>query len=760
MTFESFAHELCDRAHAEGRNTLLEPELYDLLKAGGVETPAFFTVPASDPDGAELRRLPGTRAVVKVVSPRITHKTEMGGVKVVDNTPEAIRSGIRTVLANVRERGGDALAETVREVLVSEFVAGDDSLGGQLFAGLRFSPDMGPVLALGFGGLEAEELAVRFVPGQGTVLASPVLSSPEEILAKFQGSFVWRKLAGKTREARLRADDATILKVIRFFHGLATRFSNRPEHGYVVQDFEINPFFVTDRRLVAVDAFMRFKPGLETERSVPLDQVATLLEPKTVAVMGVSAQGVNPGRVILRNLLREQFPTGSIRVIRPDGEAVDGVAAARSISDLPWRADLVVVSVGAKQVPGVIEEALATGKAASMVLIPGGMGETEEGKAADRAVRQSLAKARAEGRFTPVLVGPNCLGLRSVPGRYDTLFIPQAKLPLPEGVVGNVALVSQSGAFMITRMSDLPQIAPRYAISTGNQMDLALVDFVEALLRDGKVDVFGLYIEGFGRLDGLRLARLVRQGRAAGKDFLVYKGGRTAEGLSATASHTASISGDWLSCVEVLKDAGALVATSFEEFNALFTMATLLRDKHVGGNRLGCLSNAGFETVGMADNVSEAPRYRLAEFSPDCCHRISEVLGKAGITALVNLHNPLDITPMAPDSVYADCLAAMVDDPAIDGVLVGIVPLTPTMKSLPPGVDPRGVDSVDAPGSLADLFPPIVARSTKPVITTLDSGKLYDPLVHALQRKGVPVFRSVDGAMRALQRYMEYRRGC
>jgi len=334
------------------------------------------------------------------------------------------------------------------------------------------------------------------------------------------------------------------------------------------------------------------------------------------------------------------------------------------------------------------------------------------------------------------------------------------KLPLPEGAgEQNVALVCQSGAFMITRMSDLPFLAPRYSISTGNQMDLALTDFVEALLDEGVVEVLGLYIEGFQPLDGLRLAGLIRKARQAGRDVLVYKAGRTSEGQTASSSHTASISGDYASCAELLKDAGALIASSFEEFNLLLTFLSMLRGKDVQGTRLGALSNAGYETVGIADNLLTSPKFSLATYSPTGGARIQAILAANRLGALVNLRNPLDITPMAPDPVYADCLQAMVDDPNIDAVVVGVVPLTPAMKTLGPGVDPRGVDTVEAPTGLPTLFPPIVAASRKPIVVAVDSGVLFDPLVAGLRRGGVPTFRSVDSAMRAFQRYLAYRMG-
>lgn len=748
--------QLIRQAHQEGRNTLLEPELYEVLKAGGVAVPAFYVTDGTSPQSAQI---PGTRVVLKVISPAITHKTEMGGVRIVDNRPESIAGGARAILDSVRDRGGEALLQTVKGVLVSEFVTSDGTLGSQLFAGMRFAPDMGHVLALGFGGLEAEALAAQFRPGQGTVLFSPELLSVDDGLEKFSHSYAARLMMGQTREARERLNASALRNIIAFFAMLAHQVSNRPESGFTITDFEINPFFLGDGTATAVDAFLRFSMETHEEKRVDLERVGRLLRPQTAAVMGASASKLNVGRIILRNLLREDFAREQIRVIRPEsqpGDEVDGVECVASIRALPWDADLLVVAVGAEAVPDVVEEALDTGNVASMVLIPGGMGETEGGKAKEQSIKESLARVRKEGKPAPVMVGPNCLGVRSRPGRVDTLFIPQLKLPMPTGRVRNAALISQSGAFMITRMNRIPVLDPLYTVSTGNQLDLTYTDFVEALLHDAQVEVMGIYIEGFKPLDGRRLARLIREGRRLGKDFIVYKAGRTAVGQTATSSHTASISGDYASAVEVLRDAGALMAHTFEEFKAFLTYSGLYQGKRFAGYRLGIISNAGYETVGMADNMDEK-RFALSPLTEVTRKALKEALGQYRLSALVNPHNPLDLTPMAPDAAFGACVRAFLNDETVDALLVGAVPMTVAMKTLPPHVDPRDVDTIDAPDSFPSLLAEIFAETDKPMAAVVDTGVLYDPLAQRLEESGIPTFRSSDLAMQTLQRYLAYK---
>ncbi|MFW6369509.1 MAG: CoA-binding protein, partial [Myxococcota bacterium] len=625
--------------------------------------------------------------------------------------------------------------------------------------GIRFAPGTGHVVAVGLGGVEAEALAASFKQGEGMVLFSPEIADASRGAAKLAGSYAGRLLTGRTREGRKRVDEEEIERVLRFFCTVAREISGSPESGFTITDLEVNPFLISGGRLVAVDAVLRFEWEVHRERSVDPERMRRLLEPRTAALLGVSANKTNIGRIILRNLLRDGFPSEQIRVVRPGAspeERIDGVTCCPSISELPWEADLMVVAVAADAVPAVVDEVLETGKAASLVLIPGGMGETEAGKAHQRRIEEALEQARSQGRPAPVLVGPNCLGIRSRPGRYDTLFIPETKLPLPKGRVGEVSLVSQSGAFMITRMNRMAAFDPRYLISTGNQLDLTFTDFVEALLPDPQARVLGIYIEGFRPMDGLRLARLIDRGRSMGKEIIVYLAGRTSAGRTATSSHTASISGDYASAVAVLEDAGALLACTFEEFRAFLTHAGLLGRKEIRGSRLGLVSNAGYETVGMADNLMEGV-FSPAPLTEETKARLEETLAAHGLGRLVNAQNPLDLTPMATDAAYEDCIGVLLGDATVDAMVVGVVPMTMALKTLPPGADKRGRDDVSASDALPARLERIQESAGVPMAFVVDAGELYDPMARLMEARGLPVLRSSDSAVSSLQRYLAHR---
>lgn len=304
---------------------------------------------------------------------------------------------------------------------------------------------------------------------------------------------------------------------------------------------------------------------------------------------------------------------------------------------------------------------------------------------------------------------------------------------------------------MITRMSKLEWLSPRYAVSTGNQVDLTVSDFLRHMALDPEVKTFAVYSEGFKDGDGLACARAVREITAGGRDVIFYKAGRTSEGKKATSGHTASLAGEYDVCEAVFAQAGAYVAATFNDFLDLLKVSSLMGDRDWKGRGLAALSNAGYEAVGIADAV-RGPGWdlHLATIGPETRQRLVAALAKGKLDTLVDAKNPLDLTPMADDEANAEAVRAFLDDPAVDMVLCATVPLTPTMATLP-----EGPNTFQCEGSLVGRLPAIVAKTRKPVAASVDSGILYDAYSRALEEKGIPTFRSADVAIRIFGLYAE-----
>ena len=329
--------------------------------------------------------------------------------------------------------------------------------------------------------------------------------------------------------------------------------------------------------------------------------------------------------------------------------------------------------------------------------------------------------------------GGNCLGIRSRPGRYDTLFIPRWKLPAGSRPAP-VALITGSGAFAITRLARMAPLDPRYVITIGNQMDLTAGDFLAHLADDPEVRVFGVYLEGFTRLDGLRFLEAAARITASGRQVILYRAGRTAAGASASASHTAAIAGDAVVTRELARAAGVTIADTPADFDDLVRTFTLLDGRPARGRRLGAASNAGSECVTIADHAGSL---ELVRFAAATDARLLAILEPTGIVSVVDLHNPLDLTPIANAAITAAVARVILEADETDVGIVGVVPMTDTLETLEPG--PGHDEDLDRPGAIASTLADLWRETTKPWVCVVDAGSLYGPFVDRLGAAGIPV---------------------
>ena len=507
--------------------------------------------------------------------------------------------------------------------------------------------------------------------------------------------------------------------------------------------------------MIPLDGRGRLGSSIKTPPPRPIDKVRNLLEPQSIAVLGVSSKSHNFGRVILNNVKDYGFPTEHLYIVKDGETEIDGVKCYPSVAALPEPIDMVVMAVPAPQLPAVIDDVSESGKVASVILIPGGVGETEGSGDLEAETRAAITRAHTRADRGPVFVGPNSMGVQSRVGHYDTFFIPKAKLdnrkhapPRP------IAFVSQSGAFIITRLSTLETLDPAMALSIGNQFDLSISDYVRIIAQREDINAIGVYAEGFADMDGLAFLRAIEEATAAGKTVVFYKAGRTPTGRTAAAGHTASVAGDYDVCRAAVTAAGALVTETFKEFEQVLELATALHDKPINGLRIGAISNAGYETVGMADSL-RGPGYEITmpQLSGSTKAKLVATLTKHKLDRLVNARNPLDLTPMASDQAHEDCIRVLLETDEVDAVISAFVPLTPAMLTTE--------SEIEKPGSMGERLPKLLAEANKPLIAVIDSGEQYDPLARMIRAGGVPVFRSCDQATRSLGRYMCHRvEGC
>ena len=696
-------------------------------------------------------------------------------IRQVKNSAAAVNAGIKKMMAEVPNRFRvwleeyekprtkppllAAVVRDIRGVLVCEKVDYEKfGFGSELLIGVRHSREFGPIVTMGAGGVEVEYLNERIQEGKAASIASAHLIRKSNVLKQLEPLAVYDILVKPFRGKRPVLNASCLRDAYFHFCELAAHYSPFKAGGrYVIEEAEVNPFVVKAGRLVPLDGLCRFSRQHVDIQGRPFAEIQSLLRPASIAVIGVSEK-MNAGHIILNNILKNGFPRDRLYVVKPGLERIEGCLCVPDVARLPEIVDLFVLTLAADQCYGVLADLITHGKARSVIMIAGGMGEKEGMHSLEERIIDLIADGRRQGKLTPVVNGGNCLGIYSKAGRYDTTFIPEHKLKFPKTERSDLAYVSQSGAFMVSRISKLQRFEPLYGISLGNQIDLCLSDYLNYLADKDEVKIFAVYIEGFKPGDGYLLAKAVKRIlKKEGRSVVVYKSGRTPEGRLATSSHTASVAGDYSVCKAVLEEAGAIVADSLFEFENYIKGLSDLAGKVVRGNRVGLLSNAGFESVIMSDSLKNGEKLELAAFSEETKRRLAGILAPVGIDKLQDIKNPLDVTPVADDAVFCECGRAMLDDPAVDGAVISPVPMTPAMQTLAPGegYTESILHPASTPSRLIDLF----RKTDKPVVFNVDAGASYDPMVAEMEEAGLPVFRCSDDAVKFLRKYIHFRLG-
>ncbi len=736
-------------ALGEGRGKLLEHEIYSILDAAGFVTPRYlFAADSASLPGLDLSVIPGENVVCKLISVQMPHRSEHGGIKFTVKTPEALAATFASFEKICKE-----MEIGMSGMFVAERLDIDDSIPHQLLISLRQDPAFGPVVVLGLGGTGTEVYQDGLKGEKGLFIASArSILEKDGVLEGLEKTMFFPILSGKTRiTSRPLAEPSTIVGALEKFALLAETFSaSSSKTSATIEELEVNPLQITSGgALIPLDALMKISSRKVKYIDPPAARIEKLLKPQSVLVIGVSDKRPNMGRIILRNIISVgRIPKERIWLLHKTATEIDGCTAYPSMDALPGRADLVVFTIPAgEESVALLEDMILGDKTESIILITGGFGETADGKHLDERIRAAIETVRARPGGGTVLNGPNCMGIVSRPGGYNTFFLPDYKLSFNGKFGGNVAVVSQSGAWLVTLLSTLATILnPRYMITVGNQMDLTVTDYLTSLRGDPEIDIFCLYLEGLKPGDGARFLDVARDITRSGKKVVVYKAGRTAEGAVAAASHTAAMATDHDVFSRLVACAGIYEASSLEDMEDAVKVLSLLAGRKVTGGRVGISSDAGYECSVAADHLYSM---KLAEFSGETMEKLAQHL-----TGLVDIHNPVDATPAIFTPAYGEAASAIVGNGGTDCAVISNVAATATQENLPAGPGHKEDITRDSshPNTLIRLF-----RGTeKPMVVCMNEGKIYDPAVRMMEEAGVPVFRKIDRAMKAMDVFLRF----
>ncbi|HJW73566.1 MAG TPA: acetate--CoA ligase family protein [Geothrix sp.] len=699
---------------------LHEARAYALLEAAGLRVPRHGFV-----ESGVLPFTAGEPIVLKGIADQLWHKSDKGAVHFGTFDPEALKAEAEAMRQRVPEHPwiGGLVCEKVPFKKLS-------GLPTEALISLKRDPEAGWLAICGIGGLQADAWAALAPP----MIWPLAFTTPEQALADLRAHWLGRTWLGLQRGTEALTEEG---KLLAFLQGLWRAAEGLAREGVTL--LELNPVVLdADGLPTALDGVGTLETASKAAPTAADPAwYQALLSPRDIVLAGVSSREGTVGRIILENLRQAKLPAGALRLIKPGSRDFLGLPCLDSVAELASApTDQLILSLPAPQTLAVVEQLCAQGGGATVVyVVAGGLGDGADTEGLGKRLTACLEAHRQEGKWTPALVGPNGLGLFSPDLALNTLFIPEEKLPL-NAHPGHLALVSQSGAFLITRLSRRPELGLRAAVAIGNQMDLRCSDFLEGFASDPAVRVVAAYLEGFAPGDLQATAKAARHLRASGRRVLLYKGGRSEAGMAAASSHTGALAGDHALQASVLRRAGAVLAERIEAFDAALSwLSAYPQGRPV---KVAVMTNAGFESVVSADLLTGG--VTGAKLSPAESTALAALLETHGLTGLVGPHLPLDLTPMANEAAYLACANLLLDGEA-DALVVGLVPLT------------KRLDTTDAAafGAFAKALLDLARDKGKWLGVAVEGGALFDAYRQGLRTAGIPLFLTMEEALEGLR---------
>ena len=700
---------------------LHEIAAYELLAQAGLQPPRHAPLD-SDVGQRACARLfsPGEPIVLKGLGDELWHKSELGCVRFLPFDAERLAGEAAQMRARVEAEG-----HTWIDALVCERVAIQRSrdLPSEAFVSLSRT-DAGWVILCGFGGLQANTLAELAPPCRWPV----DVVTPAAAFAEFSAHLLGRTWLGRLRDTHPLTTTEQLHDFFAALWRLATLCDQRG-----LSLLELNPVALDAAGTPhPLDAVGRFAPPAPARLAPPTGFLPALRAPQRIALVGVSSQPGGVGRTILENLQRYALPAGHLVLIKPGATEFLGLPCLADIAPLRERpVDLLILALPAPAAADVLLALLAQGGGATCVaLVAGGIGDGADTTGLGVKLQRHLHDARAAGRWTPAVLGPNFLGHWNPARNLDTSFIPTDKLAAPATTGGELTLLSQSGAFLLCRRSRQPALRFGLGVALGNQMDVAMADVLADLATEPKPGPVACYVEGFGPGHLAPFAAAVRQLAARGVRVLLHRAGRTAAGQAAAASHTGAMAGDLELERALLERSGVKFSATIAEFDAALTW--LAAYPRLAKGPVALLSNAGFESVNGSDLFG--PALPAATLPPAAVAELSAALVAHSLSGLVSPRLPLDLTPMADESAFflsADLLLRHADL-----VVVGLVPFTRKL-----GTD--GEAAVNFAAALAAS----ARRHAKPLAVAIDAGPAYEGYRAAFAAEGIPTFDRIETAL-------------
>jgi len=455
-----------------------------------------------------------------------------------------------------------------------------------------------------------------------------------------------------------------------------------------------------------------------------------LFYPRSLAIAGVKSDSTswNVGRALVGTLIDFGFE-GDIYPLNPRGGEVSGLRIHAGLDDIDGPVDNVVSFVPAGAAPQLVRDCVEKGvKVMSFYTA----GFSELGTQAGRDLESEICRLAAAGGLR--IVGPNCMGV----------YCPRTGITFAPGFPresGNVALVCQSGGNTAYLIRTAARRGVRFskAVSYGNACDVDESELLEYLATDPDTEIIAAYIEGVK--DGARFRRALETA-ASTKPVILLKGGSTAAGSAVAASHTGALAGSDSVWDSLLHQCGAIRVQSLDELMDMMVTFTYMRGPQ--GRRAAIFGFGGGASVLAVDECTVAG-ISVPTLPPEIEAKVASLTPTRAGTIL---SNPIDLVG---EGRY-EILRALADYRGVD-LLIVHVPLGNYIHGRPGGIHSSSLDIIARVWS--------ETRKTMAVVVhwleSDDNWQLARKYERDCSAAGMPVYHSISGAAKAVDRLLRYR---
>ena len=685
----SSVQKIFDETIKTNHKVITEELSKSILKSYGVKVPPFALVTSAEEAAKQAKKI-GFPLVMKVVSPQILHKTDVGGVKVGLDNINDVKKTFKDMYGRLSKKKGVDVKGILLEKMVPK--------GVELIVGIQNDPQFGPVIMVGLGGIMTEimkDVSFRMLP--------ITTSDAKSMLNELKGSAVLKGFRG--------SEAIDLNMVSKMLVQIGKLGVDNADH---INSIDFNPVIVYPKSHYVVDAKIilnkEVKKNSISNAKPNITSMEEFFTPKSVALVGASSTPGKIGNSVLDALGKQDYK-GEVYPINPKQESILGIKCYPSLDAIKAKIDLVVVCIDLAEC-GPIMKTCAEKGIHNVVIVSGGGKELGGNRAAMEAeVKELSLKHKIR------VIGPNCIGMFNAANRLDCAF--QGQERMVRSKLGPVAFFSQSGTMGISMLESADLFGLSKMISYGNRSDVDEADMIWYAANDPQTKVIGLYVEGFG--DGRKFINTAKRVmKEKKKPIVIWKSGRTALGAKQAASHTGSLGGSNAIIMDAFKQAGIISVDSYQELVGV--LKALAWQPPAKGNRVALTSNGAGPMIGGIDHL-ERLGLTIGKLSPQLLKKM-----KARFPPTVPIHNgnPADVGGGATADDYRFVIQQFYDEKNIDIAMPWFVfqddPLEETIV-----------------GHLDDFS----KKKTKPILVGCNGGPYTEKMIKLVEKHNIPVYQDL-----------------